>query len=80
MVKWNFKRNILLIILAAMVLNAGVAFYLNVRSPSFAAENYQMIQCADAKGVIHKCIRVDSAAGEINNNKTGASYRVIYGY
>lgn len=40
---------------------------------------FDIIPCADAKGKIHKCIRIDPTAGEINDPARGASYRVIYG-
>lgn len=40
---------------------------------------YEIIACGDAAGRIHKCIRIDPAAGEINDTAKGASYRVIYG-
>ncbi len=43
------------------------------------AAAFDIIPCADAKGTIHKCIRIDPAAGEINDAAKGASYRVIYG-
>jgi hypothetical protein len=43
------------------------------------AAAFDIIPCADAKGKIHKCIRIDPTAGEINDPAKGASYRVIYG-
>jgi hypothetical protein len=43
------------------------------------AAAFDIIPCADAKGKIHKCIRIDPTAGEINDAAKGASYRVIYG-
>jgi hypothetical protein len=44
-----------------------------------ATAAFDIIPCADAQGKIHKCIRIDPTAGEINDAAKGASYRVIYG-
>lgn len=48
-------------------------------APQASAE-FDIIPCADAKGVVHKCIRIDPAAGEVNDTSRGASYRMIYGH
>lgn len=49
------------------------------KAVSLAVPAFDIIPCADATGKIHKCIRIDPLAGEINDPAKGASYRVIFG-
>lgn len=51
-----------------------------VRAFAQGSAEFDIIPCADAKGVVHKCIRIDPAAGEVNDTTRGASYRMIYGH
>lgn len=51
-----------------------------VKAVSQPSPEFDIIPCADAKGVVHKCIRIDPAAGEVNDTTRGASYRMIYGH
>lgn len=78
----RLKQNVLLLIFLALTINifviTGAHVYPLLKSfPS--APQYEMIDCGDATGRIHKCIRIDPRAGEINDAAKGASYRVIYG-
>lgn len=50
------------------------------KAVSQASTGFDIIACADAKGIVHKCIRIDPAAGEVNDTTRGASYRMIYGH
>jgi len=60
--------------------------FLSVLSGYFLIRNfspstpYDIIDCADSAGRVHKCIRVDPKAGEVSDPAKGASYRVIYGH
>lgn len=77
------RQNILLLILTILTLDMLIVSALGVfgiASASATDSRYDIIDCADGSGAVHKCIRVDAKAGEINNAATGASYRVIYGH
>jgi hypothetical protein len=80
----TLKQNILFLLFVFLSINillltgAG-AYFAAVHLQKPDAPNYDIIQCADAKGRIHNCIRVDPSVGEVTNASTGANYRVIYG-
>lgn len=78
----RLKQNVLFLIFLTMTANifilTGVHVYPLIKSIP-ASPQYEMIDCGDATGRIHKCIRIDPRAGEINDAAKGASYRVIYG-
>jgi len=77
------KLNVLLLLTALLTLGVIVTAASAVRFAFFKGPvdpNYQIIQCGGAAGVVHKCIRIEPTAGEINDSATGASYRVIYGH
>lgn len=81
----KFKQNILFFIFATLSLNivalSGVHVMSVLRSmPKSPAQSFETIDCGDAAGRVHKCIRIDPQAGEINDANKGASYRVIYGH
>lgn len=78
----KFKQNILFLIFFCLSLN--IMALTGIHIVSFAksmpqGSSYEIIDCGDAAGRIHKCIRIDPKAGEINDAAKGASYRVIYG-
>ncbi len=78
----SLKQNILFLIFLVLTCNvlllsvSSVSSMVN-RAPT--TNSYEIIDCGDAAGKIHKCIRVDPKAGEINDPAKGASYRMIYG-
>jgi hypothetical protein len=76
------KQNILFLIFIVLTLNivalTGINAY-SVISRMPLKQDFETIDCGDATGRIHKCIRIDPKAGEINDAAKGASYRVIYG-
>ncbi|MFC6790129.1 hypothetical protein ACFQE0_11180 [Methylobacterium komagatae] len=76
------KQNILFVIFVSLTVNIIALTGANIYS-AFSSipprNNFEMIECGDAAGHIHKCIRIDPKAGEINDAAKGASYRVIYG-
>lgn len=78
----KFKQNILFFIFFCLSLNiitlAGVHIVSFVKTMP-QGSSYEIIDCGDAAGRVHKCIRIDTRAGEINDAAKGASYRVIYG-
>jgi hypothetical protein len=78
----KLKQNILFVLFFALVANilflAGISGISLLKSmPS--TPSFETIECGDASGRVHKCIRIDPKAGEINDPAKGASYRVIYG-
>ena len=78
----KLKQNVLFLIFITTAINifilTGAHIYPVIKSmPS--TPQYEMIDCGDATGRIHKCIRIDPRAGKINDAAKGASYRVIYG-
>ncbi len=78
----SLKQNVLFLIFLVLTGNVLMLSVSNVSaflSKSQAQPAYEIIDCGDATGKIHKCIRVDPKAGEINDPSKGASYRVIYG-
>ncbi|MDQ0445188.1 hypothetical protein [Methylobacterium persicinum] len=78
----NLKQNILLLIFVALTVNLlalSGAIMLWLFPKQQAQSVYNIIDCGDNSGKIHKCIRIDAKAGEINDAVRGASYRVIYG-
>lgn len=79
----KFKQNTLFLIFIILTANAlllttvcGYVAYKNLPASTI----YDIIDCADGSGQIHKCIRIDSKAGEVNDAAKGASYRVIFGH
>ncbi len=78
----RLKQNMLFLIFLTLAANifvlTGALVYPLIKSIP-ATPQYEMIDCGDATGRIHKCIRIDPRAGEINDAAKGASYRVIYG-
>jgi hypothetical protein len=76
------KQNILFLIFIILTINivtlSGINAY-SIFSKMAVRQDYETIDCGDATGKIHKCIRIDPKAGEINDTAKGASYRVIYG-
>ncbi len=76
------KQNILILIFIVLTTNivalTGINAYSSY-SKMMVRQDYETIDCGDATGKIHKCIRIDPKAGEINDTAKGASYRVIYG-
>jgi hypothetical protein len=76
------KQNILFLIFIILTINivtlSGINAY-SIFSKMAVRQDYETIDCGDANGKIHKCIRIDPKAGEINDTAKGASYRVIYG-
>lgn len=78
----NLKQNVLFLIFLVLTCNVLLlsASSLSAGLSRFRAQpTYEIIDCGDAAGRIHKCIRVDPKAGEINDPAKGASYRMIYG-
>lgn len=78
----SFKQNVLILIFLVLTCNVLLLSVSNVSSmigKSSKDPGYEIIDCGDAAGKIHKCIRVDPKAGEINDPAKGASYRMIYG-
>lgn len=78
----SLRQNVLFLIflvLTGNVLLLSVSNFSSFFSKSSNQPAYETIDCGDAAGKIHKCIRVDPKAGEINDPSKGASYRVIYG-
>lgn len=76
------KQNILFLIFVVLTANIVVLTGINVYSiysKMAVRQEYETIDCGDAAGRIHKCIRIDPKAGEINDTAKGASYRVIFG-
>jgi hypothetical protein len=78
----KFKQNILFLIFACLSIN--IVALTGIHIVAFAKtmpreSSYEVIDCGDATGRIHKCIRIDPRAGEINDAAKGASYRVIFG-
>ncbi|MCJ2013053.1 hypothetical protein [Methylobacterium sp. J-076] len=79
----SLKQNILFLIFVVLSCNIFLLSYTNVSSfmsKNKSEANYDIIDCGDSSGKTHKCIRVDSKAGEINDPAKDASYRVIYGH
>jgi hypothetical protein len=76
------KQNILFLIFIVLTANivalTGINAY-SAYSKITLRQDFETIDCGDATGRIHKCIRIDPKAGEINDTAKGASYRVIYG-
>ncbi len=78
----SLKQNILFLIFICLAANIIALTGIHIASVMKAipqAQNYEVIDCGDAQGRIHKCIRIDPKAGEINDASKGASYRVIFG-
>ena len=78
----SFKQNILFFIFICLSANIMALTGIHVASVLKTlpqAQSFELIDCGDAQGRIHKCIRIDPKAGEINDSSKGASYRVIYG-
>lgn len=78
----SLKQNVLFLIfliLTGNVLLLSMSNYSSLLSKTSPTLPYEIIDCGDAAGKIHKCIRVDPKAGEINDPAKGASYRVIFG-
>lgn len=78
----SLKQNILFLIFLILTCNVLLLSVSNVSSminKAPANPGYEIIDCGDAAGKVHKCIRVDPKAGEINDPAKGASYRMIYG-
>lgn len=78
----SFKQNVLFLIFLVLTCNVlllSVPSFSTIFSKSSRANGFEIIDCGDAAGTIHKCIRVDPKAGEINDPAKGASYRMIYG-
>lgn len=78
----KLKNNILFLIFFILTCNVLLLSVSNVSSMINkvpANPGYEIIDCGDAAGKVHKCIRIDPKAGEINDPAKGASYRVIYG-
>lgn len=78
----SFKQNVLFLIflvLTGNVLLLSVSSVSSIINKPSKEAGYEIIDCGDAAGKIHKCIRVDPKAGEINDPSKGASYRMIYG-
>lgn len=78
----SFKQNVLILIFLVLTCNVLLLSVSNVSSmigKSSKDPGYEIIDCGDAAGKIHKCIRVDPKAGEINDPAKGASYSMIYG-
>lgn len=78
----KLKQNVLFLIF--FCLSANIVALTCIHIFAFAktipqSTAYETIDCGDATGRIHKCIRIDPRAGEINDSSKGASYRVIYG-
>jgi hypothetical protein len=81
---WAFiKQHMFLVFVGLIALNmmvvSAVLMFLVQDYAKDRIAGYETISCGDAKGVTHKCIRIDPQAGELNNAQTGASYRVIFG-
>lgn len=78
----KLKQNVLFLIFISLSLNLFALSGVHIMSIMKAippSQSYETIDCGDATGRIHKCIRIDPRAGEINDASKGASYRVIYG-
>jgi hypothetical protein len=78
------KQNILLLLFVFLSLNilfltAAGAYLAAVHLQEPQSPNYEIIRCADSKGRMHSCIRIDPRGGEVTNASTGANYRVIFG-
>jgi hypothetical protein len=79
----TFRQNVLFFILVVLTLNIAAQTtlgWLFMRSNQKVDPSYDIIDCGDGTGRVHKCIRVDPKAGEVSNAATGASYRVIFGH
>lgn len=78
----SVKQNLLLLIFIGLTLNimllSGYSYFILSTKP-LPTTGFEIIECGDGTGKIHKCIRIDAKAGEINDAAKGASYRVIYG-
>lgn len=78
----SLRPNIILFMLIALSLNIILLSGLTITSilpKNSSLTTYDVIDCGDNTGKIHKCIRVDTKAGEINDSAKGATYHVIYG-
>jgi len=78
------KQNVLFLLFGFLSLNilfltAAGAYLAAVHLQKQKSPDYEIIQCADAKGLVHNCIRIDPKGGEVTNASTGANYRVIFG-
>lgn len=79
----NLKQNVLFLILLFLTCNVlllSASSLSSLFNKNYANLGFEIIDCGDAAGKIHKCIRVDPKAGEINDPAKGASYRMIYGH
>lgn len=78
----TIKQNVLFLLFIMLTTNivalTGINAYSSI-SKMPIQPSYEIIDCGDNAGHIHKCIRIDAKAGEINDPVKGASYRVIYG-
>lgn len=75
----NMSIGLIILFAINILMLCGLVAALIIFDPTNSIYRYEIIKCGDANGVIHRCIRIDSAAGEINNPTTGARYRVIFG-
>lgn len=79
----SIKQNLFFLMFAAVTLNIlglSASAYYNIINSMPKKNDFEMIDCGDAAGRIHKCIRIDVKAGEVTDPVKGASYRVIYGH
>lgn len=80
----TIKSNIIFLMLICLTLNIVGITALGVYAIVWTSSGdetveYDVIECGDPTGRVHKCIRVDPNAGEVTK-PDGASYRVIFGH